>query len=400
MDSDFPTTAHSLLAQLRSQDPLEKKTALNLFVAGYRKALLKFLIVRKRMDQNDAEDLVQDFIVEKIMSGQVLGTTPKGGRFRNLLRKCLQNYLIDSLRKRKTLEKNFESNSGLFAIQNIEEEFDPFDELWAHGVFVAVLKQMRLRSPYWDVFKARVLTTPPMNYSAIVELCGFDDPVKASNALITAKRTFLRLASETISDSTDHSDEVDLDEEINLLKRVLVNSSEITALVDSLDEIDISVSNLKPLPETGLDDQVYHELGAVVEASWHAAEIEEVLNHLFASKVGSFLTEVDSAIVDQTVEGLLFRNSGQPKGLLDTTIKLKQFFKSLSGEDEVNIPRPVLVTIVFALIARYLELGGDMATITSIEASDLRQRLQSISQKSWVGDKLKVLFETVLASKL
>ena len=397
MDSDFPTTAHSLLAQLRSHDPFEKKVALNLFVAGYRKALLKFLIVTKQVNQNDAEDLVQDFILEKIVTGQVLSATPKEGKFRNLLRKCLQNYLIDSLRKRKTQEKNFESNSGLFAMQNIEHEFDVFDELWAKGIFVAVLKQMEARSPYWALFKARVLTNPPLSYSAIVESCGFEDPVKASNALMTAKRTFLRLVSEMISDSVGHSSEVSMDEEIGLLKRVLLDSSEIAAIVDSLDAIQIPASSPSRLAENLLEDQVYHELGTIVDASWAAAENEEVLEHLFASKVGGFLGTDGSVISDQSVKELLFENSIESKSQLDATIKLKHFFKSLSGEDEINVPRPILVTIVFALIARYVQLGGEVAAITSIEVDDLRQRLKSISEKSWVKGELKGLFEAVLS---
>ena len=397
MDSDFPTTAHSLLAQLRSHDPFEKKVALNLFVAGYRKALLKFLIVTKQVNQNDAEDLVQDFILEKIVTGQVLSATPKEGKFRNLLRKCLQNYLIDSLRKRKTQEKNFESNSGLFAMQNIEHEFDVFDELWAKGIFVAVLKQMEARSPYWALFKARVLTNPPLSYSAIVESCGFEDPVKASNALMTAKRTFLRLVSEMISDSAGHSSEVSMDEEIGLLKRVLLDSSEIAAIVDSLDAIQIPASGPSRLAENLLEDQVYRELGTIVDASWAAAENEEVLEHLFASKVGGFLGTDGSVISDQSVKELLFENSIESKSQLDATIKLKHFFKSLSGEDEINVPRPILVTIVFALIARYVQLGGEVAAITSIEADDLRQRLKSISEKSLVKGELKGLFEAVLS---
>lgn len=121
MDSGFPTTKYSLMAQLRSPDSIEQKSALGLFIEGYRRALLKFLVVNKRVNQHDAEDIVHDFIVEKVMSGRVLEATENKGKFRSLLCKSLQNFLIDSLRKRKTNQKNFESNSGLFALENIRE---------------------------------------------------------------------------------------------------------------------------------------------------------------------------------------------------------------------------------------------------------------------------------------
>ena len=122
-----------------------------------------------------------------------------------------------------------------------------------------------------------------------------------------------------------------------------------------------------------------------------------MLEHLFASKVGGFLGTDGSVISDQSVKELLFENSIESKSQLDATIKLKHFFKSLSGEDEINVPRPILVTIVFALIARYVQLGGEVAAITSIEVDDLRQRLKSISEKSWVKGELKGLFEAVLS---
>ena len=322
MDSGFPTTKYSLMAQLRSPDSIEQKSALGLFIEGYRRALLKFLVVNKRVNQHDAEDIVHDFIVEKVMSGRVLEATENKGKFRSLLCKSLQNFLIDSLRKRKTNQKNFESNSGLFALENIREEFDVFDGLWAKGVLTAVLKQMEVKSPYWRVFKERILTIPPKSYSDLVETCGFENPVQASNALMTAKRTFMRLIAETISDSPEFSKDDDLNEEIRLLKRVLLDSREISDLVESLDSIDLPQSDGLRLPEDDSVNTISRELGAAVDAEWTSNEVEVMSGHLMASRVGDFLSQETSPVVNQSIEELLLENKFEAARLLLSLIHI------------------------------------------------------------------------------
>ena len=391
MDSAFPTTKYSLIAQLRSSNPAARKSALDLFVVGYRRALLRFLTVNKRIDQDDAEDIVHNFIVEKIMSGKVVSSSQKNGKFRNLLRKSLQNYLIDLIRKRKTNQKNFDSNSGLFAIENINNEFDSFDVLWAKGVFTAVLKQMETSSPYWEVFKARILTTPRMSYSEIVKRCGFDNPVKASNALMTAKRTFMRLIAETISESPDFVDENGIDDEIRMLKRILLNSSDVADLLSSLDSIYSPVGDLRELSEGNSGHLIARELGPIVDAAWTNAEIESMLQHLFATKIQDILGEL-SPLADHAIDDLLFQNSIDTENQLDVTLKLKRHFKLSNDTGDSSLPQPILVTIIFALIARYLQLGGEVAGITSISVEDLKIRLESIAKKPWIGSHLKTLF--------
>ena len=398
MDSGFPTTKYSLMAQLRSPDSIEQKSALGLFIEGYRRALLKFLVVNKRVNQHDAEDIVHDFIVEKVMSGRVLEATENKGKFRSLLCKSLQNFLIDSLRKRKTNQKNFESNSGLFALENIREEFDVFDGLWAKGVLTAVLKQMEVKSPYWRVFKERILTIPPKSYSDLVETCGFENPVQASNALMTAKRTFMRLIAETISDSPEFSKDDDLNEEIRLLKRVLLDSREISDLVESLDSIDLPQSDGLRLPEDDSVNTISRELGAAVDAEWTSNEVEVMSGHLMASRVGDFLSQETSPVVNQSIEELLLENKFEAARLLDVTRRLKQYFKYSSEDGEVKLPRQVLVTIVFALIARYIDLGGEISEITSIELEALKPKLRLILEKPWISEKLARLFESVCSS--
>ena len=257
---------------------------------------------------------------------------------------------------------------------------------------------MEVKSPYWRVFKERILTIPPKSYSDLVETCGFENPVQASNALMTAKRTFMRLIAETISDSPEFSKDDDLNEEIRLLKRVLLDSREISDLVESLDSIDLPQSDGLRLPEDDSVNIISRELGAAVDAEWTSNEVEVMSGHLMASRVGDFLSQETSPVVNQSIEELLLENKFEAARLLDVTRRLKQYFKYSSEDGEVKLPRQVLVTIVFALIARYIDLGGEISEITSIELEASKPKLRLILEKPWISEKLARLFESVCSS--
>lgn len=100
-DSSTPVTLLQRLAQSVDQDTSER------FVQQYRPEVKK-AIARIVKEDADAEDLTQQFLVEKVMSGKLFaGYDRKKGRFRSYLHRACRYYAIGELRKSKK-ELNFD----------------------------------------------------------------------------------------------------------------------------------------------------------------------------------------------------------------------------------------------------------------------------------------------------
>lgn len=393
MNAEFPSTHKSLLNQLRSTDPGRQRTALEIFVKGYRQALIHFLVAGKGVNRDSAEDLVQDFVLNKIMSGRILDSYENKGNFRNLLRKSLQNYLIDEFRKEKVRQTNVQSNSVLLGLGSIKKDFDSFDRMWAIGVFTSVLKRMQTSSPYWGVFLSRVLTVPPLPYGEVVKRHGFEDPIKASNALMTAKRTFHRLLEESIADGATEGDAGGFDEDLRLLRQVLFDADTLSSVLQSLEEIrfegveDLAESSVGDLTPSGI------QLLAQNQGDWSVDDLKSVLDHLLEQPVSRYLTPPRSAAEpDRTlrIKELVVDGAHADESSLEKIKRLKNYFKAPAqeGSEASVLPREIIVTVVFLLIGSFVSKGGVRVEITTIEPTELAQSLESIAAKPWVEREL------------
>ena len=84
------------------------------------------------------------------------------------------------------------------------------------------------RDDLWRVFELRILkpifeAADPVPYDEVVRLFGYRSPAQSSNALITAKRMFVRNLKDVISEYA--LDEEQVDEELRELHRVLASGN-------------------------------------------------------------------------------------------------------------------------------------------------------------------------------
>ena len=93
---NFPLTRLSLIERAHDVDGAIREKALQEFISSYRPSLIDFLVRCKEVDVVEAEDVVQDFLLNKIMNGKVLQLAGKKGRFRSLLRACCLLYTSDA----------------------------------------------------------------------------------------------------------------------------------------------------------------------------------------------------------------------------------------------------------------------------------------------------------------
>jgi hypothetical protein len=159
--------------------------------------------------RNEAEDLLQDFVTHKILQpGWLEKADPKKGRFRDLLKNSLRNFILGEIRKREA-EKRGGKNSAV-SLDDLEQEIgapeplsDSFDLTWLQMLLTETLEQMQAsciasdNMHVWKIFETRIVRpnlegANPPPYDELVLKCGLKSPAQATNALATGKRMFAR----------------------------------------------------------------------------------------------------------------------------------------------------------------------------------------------------------------
>lgn len=208
----YPTTHWSLVDCAASGSPEASEKALAELLGTYRPALLAHLRYAKRLPPELAEDLLQGFIRDKILVGDLLTCADRDrGKFRTFLLTSLNRYVISEGRRqdRRLRSPGRGALVSLDAVAGpVEETRQPsaaacFDLAWIDAVLHKTLSRLQGeclasdRRHYWDLFEDRVVNpllhgVPPSPYDELAARLSFDSPMQASNALVTVKRMFRR----------------------------------------------------------------------------------------------------------------------------------------------------------------------------------------------------------------
>jgi DNA-directed RNA polymerase specialized sigma24 family protein len=230
----FPTTRWSLVA-LAGQDEGPQRQVLGEFVKQYLPALRAHLVLGKRIAPQQAGDLLQGFLCDKVVQDRLIAKAVQGkGRFRWFLRTALDHYIVDVIRqetaqKRAPQEKRVLLPDEPAGPETRVEPSDHLDVVWARQVIQSALHQMEAectaseRPDIWGVFESRILASvdgaEPLPYDRLVERFGLASPVQAMNLLITARRMYERNLRAVIGEYVKDPGEVDA--EIRDLAQIL-----------------------------------------------------------------------------------------------------------------------------------------------------------------------------------
>ncbi len=233
----FPPTQWSLVA-LAGKDDESRLEALERLLRTYLPALKAHLVLSRKTPPDQAEDMLQGFICDKIIQERLISKAVQGrGKFRSYLRRALDNYVISLFRhdqaKKRVPEQSLvmfeEQTSKIGTNNNIA---DSFDLSWAKNVIQGALEAMRSecgvsnRLDIWRVFEKRILITlegkSPLPYEIMVEQFGFRSPLHAANVLVTAKRMYKRHLRAIVAEYS--KDESQVDDEIRELGQILSNA--------------------------------------------------------------------------------------------------------------------------------------------------------------------------------
>ena len=379
-NSNFPATRISLIERIQDLDGKIRRQALDEFAKSYRPALISFLVKCKKIGENEAEDIVQDFMLNKIMNGKVMELAGKKGRFRALLRTCLQNHLIDGIRK---TGKEPTKNPLNLAERDFAspENSSPIDQAWAIAVFREALLFMKSNSEYWGVFLDRVLTQPPLPYDQIIERYEFDNPSQASNALMTAKRQFNRIMQDQIAKQTyltDESTEADVRSDIEYLRHQLADSKLVEVVIESLKDID------EPKPPPKKLDSVFGDrllfIDDSADANWVNTDAQALIKHLLNQPLNAIVPESNEVRSVAVALGI----AGEESTNLETIERLKQHFNQNAKTGVDPLPHRINICMTFLCIACYLLAGGKLEKITSTRRLALAERLSQLTDKTWL----------------
>jgi DNA-directed RNA polymerase specialized sigma24 family protein len=235
--STQPPTRWSLVARLQTADPRARETALNELLAIYYPVMRKFLSAGLGFPPEAADDLIQGFVADKVLRKNALADArPARGRFRNFMFKVLKNYVLDTLRKQRAHKRGpavgpVPEAEALHNVPSADASLeDRYNLEWARHTLAEVFRRMRAecevkrRPDLWEIFDGRIVQpllagVAELPYETLVARYGFQSPMQASNALITAKRMFKRLLHEVVRDTVETDAQVEA--EIRELKRVL-----------------------------------------------------------------------------------------------------------------------------------------------------------------------------------
>lgn len=102
--NEFATTHWSVVRSCSENEYGKANAALSQLCRTYWRPIFTF-ICRRGYATSDAQDLTQDFFIVLLRRDLLAGADPTRGRFRSLLLKALQNFLIDAKEKREACKR-------------------------------------------------------------------------------------------------------------------------------------------------------------------------------------------------------------------------------------------------------------------------------------------------------
>ena len=128
----FETTHWSLVVQARDGSPSIRRETVGELLTRYLPPLRTHLLVRRRLSQDEVDDLLQDFVTERILERDLLSHVDRAkGKFRSFLLSSLDNYLVDQIRSRQARRRRGETAGSIDA----EDAPEPVDSTSPPDVF-------------------------------------------------------------------------------------------------------------------------------------------------------------------------------------------------------------------------------------------------------------------------
>jgi RNA polymerase sigma-70 factor (ECF subfamily) len=224
----FQTTHWTAIEGVRSGVPSHAQALIGELLNAYWKPVYCYLR-RRGYGNEEAKDLTQDFFQEVVLGRELIQQADRAkGRFRTLLLRALDRYLV-SVHRKTTARKRIPparfvplEDSGLEALPPAVSGLDGpdvFNYAWITALLDGMLADVRAQCVqrgmglHWTLFYERVVQPiledrdPPR----LADLCahyGIDEPTRASSMIFSVKRQFQAALQQHLRDSVARDDDV------------------------------------------------------------------------------------------------------------------------------------------------------------------------------------------------
>jgi RNA polymerase sigma factor (sigma-70 family) len=226
----FGETHWSEIIASRTQNLEKRQKALDRLLTRYRRPVILYIQWKQRISATEAEELAHEFIHHWIRAEIHRKASPQGGRFRNFLKSCIDNFLIGVARSKHASKRNGEGKSHSLdeeikdrepiqmADQSHRELSAIMDRAWAEQVVQSALAQLQAecedarRGHVFALLKPALSCDPDgQTYSECAEKLG----ITVQNVKTTVYRLRKRLhelirqeVKQTVGNKSDWEDEL------------------------------------------------------------------------------------------------------------------------------------------------------------------------------------------------
>jgi DNA-directed RNA polymerase specialized sigma24 family protein len=411
-DESNESTRWSLVEQAAGSDPGLRRAALEKLLDHYLPGLRAFLIFQMKIDARGVDDVLQDFVADKVLMRELLGAADRSrGQFGAFLRTALRNFVLDRWRREKAEKR--QADRALPLIDQMAEALadrpraTPDLDAVSHGWQVLIETVSRFQSQcdrdgrrdLWDVFALRVLRpaalgTQPADLPRLARRHGLTSTAQVSSLLVTVQRRLDRVLREVLS---QYSAPDQLDSEIEQLHQQLLAAG---AWKEELVRIaapskGAEMSELTPRYEL---EQLSNVLqfasaeAASLQPDMLAAMVNQLLDAspegtLIAAGTASPRSKAAGAASGPSLRDVLLGRGGR----IELLIRLKESAKRRALRTDDPLPREICTWLYYASIVAAAVHHGQQISALGPEA--LVQGIDWLLAQSWVDGSARALFE-------
>lgn len=411
IESSADRTRWSLIEQARSDEPELAQAALSQLAEQCSRVLQNWLNTGPwRLDEATSQDLIQGFLEQKLLTGQLLQhADPQRGRFRNLLFVSFRNFARDRFRAEARLRDVHQARALLTDSASVEEH-EQFEISWARELLQRVITAMRLECEQsgqmhvWGIFEGRLLRPviqcqSPVSYSELASRYGFRSSKEAADCLTTAKRMLRRLMEQTILKYACDAEEVQA--ELKMLQRIFSTGLSIAPQTDLSTFLPRNEEKPESVDATRVQCSWMFARALDVPApktEWSDKELEILCEAFLNRPVQELLILSQSIDLSQQPEDdptTLKSFFCSPTHSLSILEQLKDWSKHEFTTGDECIPSYLVSMIYFTVIS--IADQEHQAWLTGLRPESVRSSARLLAEKTWVpsflSDPLKHFVE-------
>jgi DNA-directed RNA polymerase specialized sigma24 family protein len=403
----------SLVERARSTDADVRREALQSLLDQSVPGLRLYLTYQLHFDPGMADDLLQEFMLEKVLSGELLaGADSQRGHFHSLLRTALRNFVLDrwrwNNRDKRRPDRAYpltdEAAAALAAGGRQRTDLSEVAHAWQ--TLIETLNKLHAqcraesRPDLWGVFEERVLKPAalggqPTDLDVLALRFGYASKIQVSNALMTVQRKLNRMLRQVL---LQYVPPAEIDAEINQLHRVLSDSDCWQPALAELgscqpESVQMSVDQIPTFYNAAqLSESLRFvagkspAFGTDVLAESLRALLNTPARQLATAKLGSRANDESQGDITRTTVGALLRG---PAPSVSDLVQLKEFAKREGGHPDRAYPRAICTLLYFAaIVAAGIHLNEQ---ISSLGAEALLHGVDWLSDQGWLDPATRTL---------